>query len=77
MECKKILKWSPLWRQKCPTLACKCLLKNNNNRAIINRLDNYLIPPPLKNGCLKHVDLKLYTKCPPWEPKSTHGLFHS
>jgi hypothetical protein len=32
------------------------------NRTIKNMLDNYLIP--LKNGCLTHVDPKLYTKCP-------------
>ncbi len=32
---------------------------------IKNRLDNYLITPP-KNGCLTHVDPKLYTKCPHW-----------
>ncbi len=35
------------------------------NKMIKNRLDNYLITPP-KNGCLTHVDLKLYTKCPHW-----------
>ncbi len=28
-----------------------------------NRLDNYVIHSP--NCCLTHIDLKLYTKCPP------------
>jgi hypothetical protein len=39
-----------------------------NNKVIINWLENYLIPPrpppPLKNGCLLHIDPKLYIKCP-------------
>jgi hypothetical protein len=38
------------------------ILENNNNKVIINKLNNYLIP--LKNDHLTHVDPKLYTKCP-------------
>ncbi len=37
----------------------------DNNRVIKNRLDNNLIHPSLKNGCLLHIDPELYTKCPP------------
>ncbi len=39
-------------------------LKLDNNRMIINKLDNYLILP--KNSHLTHINLKPCTKCPPW-----------
>jgi hypothetical protein len=45
----------------------------NNNKVIRNRLDNYLIP--FKNGCLTHVNPKLYIKCPlEWQNNQVYNV---